>query len=215
MTAPTPAEQLWFVAEALQQQIAAQAATIEQLEEDAHIAETKFQQQSMILEQQTAEIKRLRDQLAAAQQQYEPVPDGKYTRPNWDGNGEVTWLITHNATEIECWHSSNEKDVEGIWLADDWCICRRVPAQAEQEAMPVPDWASAPEWANWWAANAGKTMGWYELKPIIITGDPYWSEQHGRKLHANMLTDLPVGVDWRTTLVARPAAQPKQEDDDA
>lgn len=130
-----------------EQHIAAQAATIEQLEADAHIAETKFQQQSMILEQQAAEIKLLRAQLAAAHQ---------------------------------------------------------------QEAMPVPDWASAPEWANWWAANAGKTMGWYELKPIIITGDPYWSEQHGRKLHANMLTDLPIGVDWRTTLVARPAAQPKQ-----
>lgn len=152
MTAPTHAEQLWFVAEALQQRIAAQAATIERLEGDADVAETIIQQQSMILEQQAAEIKLLRAQLAAAQQ---------------------------------------------------------------QEAMPVPDWASAPEWANWWAANAGKTMGWYELKPIIITGDPYWSEQHGRKLHANMLTDLPVGVDWRTTLVARPAAQPKQEDDDA
>lgn len=120
-----------------EQHIAAQAATVEQLEADAHIAETKFQQQSMILEQQAAEIKLLQAQLAAAQQWeampvpvWEPVEDGEYEGQHKHHTIHVDgeWLTISEPY----WRTMDDEEPSfeesTIALDDDLRLCRRVPA---------------------------------------------------------------------------------------
>jgi hypothetical protein len=58
---------------------------------------------------------------------WEPLEDGGYIRPNWDGNGMITLHVYHNGEELEQWHSSNTDDIEEISLPPDYRLCRAVP----------------------------------------------------------------------------------------
>jgi len=83
-----------------------------------------------------------------------------------------------------------------------------------QPAAPEPDWDSAPEWANWWAASVPVGLYkftnafWYAEKPHmrahewVCATNPDGSPT-GKMMGAPYV-DLPLGIDWRTTLRRRP-----------
>jgi hypothetical protein len=65
---------------------------------------------------------------------WEPLPDGKYERPNWDGNGTLITAVLCDGTELEQWHSSNDKAVDEISLGN-LRLCRLVDVP---DAPPAP-----------------------------------------------------------------------------
>lgn len=94
---------------------------------------------------------------------------------------------------------------------------RRAPALASEV---VPDWPNSPKWANWWAVDPDGSTMWYEEEPyryetVSFCGwGPkimYGSEQ-GMKV-GSVSIDLPLGIDWRTTLHQRPVAGEKGGED--
>ena len=74
-------------------------------------------------------------------------------------------------------------------------------------AAPEPDWSQAPPWANWWAVeHAYGSLGmayWFANEPVLQYSE--WSDFPGTKALYNPV-DLPLGIDWRTTLTKRPEA---------
>jgi hypothetical protein len=78
--------------------------------------------------------------------------------------------------------------------------------EAQPEA-PQPDWATAPPWVNWWAADANGETHWFVSAPKVF--DSIWMPHpHLEIIDDDGDVDLPVGIDWRTTLRRRPEAQP-------
>ena len=77
-------------------------------------------------------------------------------------------------------------------------------------AMPLPDWSQAPPWANWWAVEyAAGEVGlayWFANKPITDYAEWVDSVTGERGILIDTV-DLPLGVDWRTTLRRRPEVQ--------
>lgn len=68
---------------------------------------------------------------AGQPQAMEVVPDGTYTHPNWDGNGEV-WTRVFGDLEIEQWHSSLPDDIDEIVLPEGWQLMRPRPQDEVQ-----------------------------------------------------------------------------------
>ena len=74
--------------------------------------------------------------------------------------------------------------------------------EAQPEA-PQPDWATAPPWVNWWAADANGETHWFVSAPKVF--DSIWMPHpHLEIIDDDGDVDLPVGIDWRTTLRRRP-----------
>ena len=85
-----------------------------------------------------------------------------------------------------------------------------VDALTEQDAQPdapLPDWTTAPEWAQWWAVDADGMACWYTSEPKIY--ESVWGPEDDRWHVTHGLVDLPLGVDWRTTLRRRPEVTAK------
>jgi len=79
-------------------------------------------------------------------------------------------------------------------------------SQPEQPAMPMPDWSTAPEWAQWWAVDADGTIGWYRDAPIAHDETLMWTNSVHRIVgwvSAGRCT-LSGDTNWRTTLQRRP-----------
>jgi hypothetical protein len=80
-----------------------------------------------------------------------------------------------------------------------------------QPTAPEPDWSIAPKWAEWWAQDSstfplGKNAGWYEAQPNCGDNGQWWNDRPG--MVQNMrVDDLPLGIDWRTTLRKRPEVE--------
>lgn len=64
------------------------------------------------------------------------------------------------------------------------------------------DWSNAPEWAQYHAFDADCTGFFHEYKPK--PHGPFWGQSpiHGEIAESGY--ELPVGVDWLTTLTERP-----------
>lgn len=80
----------------------------------------------------------------------------------------------------------------------------------ETIVVPGPDWASAPVDANYWAANPDGFAMFYEEEPVRYETVTYcgWGAKVIYGLEQGMKWDggtieLPMGVDWRTTLQQR------------
>ena len=97
---------------------------------------------------------------------------------------------------------------EERWLvlrqADDACELLDAWLDAQPDA-PIPDWTTAPPWAQWWAVDADGFACWYGVAPPFLPNASHaWdSEPEGRGESVGYI-NLPVGVDWRTTLRHRP-----------
>ena len=78
-----------------------------------------------------------------------------------------------------------------------------------QPAVPEPDWDAAPEWAEWYMVAPDGTIIYIDGQthedmptPVAEEGewDWFWKCQYEEPGHV----DLPLGIDWRTTLRRRP-----------
>ena len=91
------------------------------------------------------------------------------------------------------WCHNNEKlaaiDAALAWLAT-----------VEAAQMPQPDWASAPEWAMWWAMDADGAPYWFENKPELHLST--WQPAIGQGRYCE--SDRKSNDDWRLALQRRP-----------
>lgn len=79
-------------------------------------------------------------------------------------------------------------------------------------AAPAPDWSKAPEWATHHVYNCVGSGLWINGEAKV---DTTWASGWRRVLRQTMdgHTDysgyqLPIGIDWRETLTARPTETP-------
>jgi hypothetical protein len=68
---------------------------------------------------------------------------------------------------------------------------------------PAPDWATAPEWAKWWAVDNNGAAFWFDAPPTTKKG--YWFWPGSRCRRDGNARDL-AGYDWRQTMHQRPPA---------
>lgn len=66
----------------------------------------------------------------------------------------------------------------------------------------APDWANAPDWAQWVTLFDNGKFVWWELEPesrIMPNGQYAWTEQDGRMgmVKSGQVSPLPIGIDWR------------------
>jgi hypothetical protein len=69
-----------------------------------------------------------------------------------------------------------------------------------------PDWTQAPPWAKYAAVDFAGLLIWFEcaqtVERVQFRGHLDWS--YGCRWEPGDVVDLPLGVDWRTTLRERP-----------
>ena len=75
-------------------------------------------------------------------------------------------------------------------------------AAEQAPAAPEPDWALAPEWAQWWSVFPSGLACWWAEKPEQCPA--YWNKKPTTASRRDADFSLPLGVDWRTTLRERP-----------
>lgn len=80
---------------------------------------------------------------------------------------------------------------------------------------PEPDWDAAPEWARWatlffnraYAASGRMALYWQFHEGEPIRDEISWMTPKGTKsLIGSQRVEIPLGIDWRTTLRQRPEA---------
>ena len=70
-------------------------------------------------------------------------------------------------------------------------------------AAPEPDWSEAPENAMFYTLDCGGLEEWWADKPHVYYA--LWvTERTVKPLKEGNRVDLPLGIDWRTTLRERP-----------
>lgn len=123
-----------------------------------------------------------------------PVENSYQWRFNWGPNDEIVCAYDPGANGIDI-----NANVDYVALPDHLRLCELVDAPP---VMPEADWSKAPDTAQFWAIDADGRAFWYLDEPHIA--EPCWYDatyQFAPKV------DLPIGIDWRTTLRKRPAAQ--------
>lgn len=75
-------------------------------------------------DQLAQEVEGLKTELEAAQE-WQPVPDGMYEYPNWNGKGTLIIRILNDGAELEQWHNSLPDDIEEISLSSDYRLYQR------------------------------------------------------------------------------------------
>lgn len=101
--------------------------------------------------------------------------------------------------ELSNWrdgHSTREQYLNEI-AATNAAIADLTAAQQGQQ-MPAPNWADAPEWAQWWAMDANGDGYWYESQPEL--GGLIWTRKDDTKYEGDYARDYSL---WRTTLQQR------------
>jgi hypothetical protein len=101
-------------------------------------------------------------------------------------------------------------DVSG---SGEWCTMTTLanalrpllqPAPAD---VPTPDWATAPEWAQWWAANPNGCAWWYEQQPW--KGMNWWNPTAGRRDFVPATHPTAFYPEWNHSVTQRPQEQPR------
>lgn len=98
---------------------------------------------------------------------------------------------------------------------------RHVVAAYDALAPTPEQWASAPEWAQWYAIDGASRPHWFEMEPYCDDGEGCcWCPLFTKDGRLSEVTwagphildkgiDLPLGLDWRLCLWRRPeGAQP-------
>ena len=109
---------------------------------------------------------------------------------------------TYTMTELE------KKELEALRTENSGMhsmIQRLLDEQARQPVAPEPDWSQAPKWAQWACVLPSNERMFSDVEPVEIFGR--WS--HAYDQLATVKTwiipcNLPLGIDWRTTLTLRP-----------
>lgn len=133
------------------------------------------------------EILQERDQLKA--QLNRPLP-------NNEQQAFETWAKCRGLCldEVEAWAGGTEykyQPIQDIW--EGW----QARAQLNQQQPMVPDWSTAPSWANWSIVNPSGQIIWCENKPII--GHLGWIFSYRHRINQRA---FPF---WENSLQKRPA----------
>lgn len=70
-------------------------------------------------------------------------------------------------------------------------------------AALAPDWADAPDWAQWCVIHANGLQYWMAGTPFVMPGETGWVSQNARHEFYRELS-LPIGVDWHLCKWQRP-----------
>lgn len=88
---------------------------------------------------------------------------------------------------------------------------------AKQPAMPEPDWATAPSWAQWWTMDKDGKQRWWEKEPMLDDRYAWWLYDWSKAPYRHERIEYRPdknGVDWRTLKRRRlDDAQPKEGDE--
>lgn len=82
------------------------------------------------------------------------------------------------------------------------------------QPTPEPDWTQAPEWAQWaflvmYTGHKFLEFRW-KFTDILPERDKEWKcyvTPYDAMYYIGPTVDLPIGIDWRTTLRRRPEAE--------
>lgn len=79
--------------------------------------------------------------------------------------------------------------------------------KSEHELMPKPNWADAPDWANWWAVQRDGRVFWFEHEPVLFGAEngyeTWYVPLKTQWLGANFVTRT---QNWKLTKTQRPQA---------
>lgn len=111
--------------------------------------------------------------------------------------------------EVEMWNLMDDLRicVDGGVLVDWTDALGRVRELVAAYDALAPDWAAAPEWAQWYAVDADGAAHWCDEKPSRILGMSEWWDEDHRRWSLDKQVDLPSGIDWRLCIWRRPEAQ--------
>lgn len=97
------------------------------------------------------------------------------------------------------WHADDEQRQAMAMVAD---------LLAAYDAL-APDWAQAPDGAQWYVISANGQAWWCGFEPTIF--EARWifvSEAIVEAFRFDKSIQLPFGIDWRLCIWQRPEAQP-------
>lgn len=130
---------------------------------------------------------------------WEPVEEDYWGYLNVERMGSVVTVAVEAGLEMD-------KGYIIAPLPPNVRVCRAV-------SLPQPDWADVPNSRiRWWAVNPDGRQVWGEGKAACPRG--YWRgiDDHGLSFPFYVVAgdkiDLPLGIDWRLTLVERPQKEP-------
>ena len=66
----------------------------------------------------------------------------------------------------------------------------------EYDAL-APDWANAPDWAQWYAIDADGERRWFEEEPTVMKAHGMWNAYGSDLLDVEAWNEVDEGIDWR------------------
>ena len=120
------------------------------------------------------------------------------------------WATPHGEFDYE-----THDDLKFVYCNEDegdgpvivYIMANRLPT------APEPDWSQAPEWAEWWAVDGAvepcenSNSCWFENEPTQGDNATWWITVERGMSQSDRVVDLPIGIDWRTTLRKRPEGE--------
>ena len=93
-----------------------------------------------------------------------------------------------------------------------WSSLDKIERVADAYDALAPDWANAPDGAQWVTIFDNGKLVYWECEPaprIMPRGEYAWIEKDGRTgmARAEQVNPLPLGIDWRLCKWQRPEAK--------
>ena len=104
-------------------------------------------------------------------------------------------------------HTSLDDKVESHFCmscGSEWDVIAGVSVEYVSIAPEMPEWSTAPEWANYRCRNRNGVWVWFESHPHPNNQAGRWETYAGQNLPVHIVDDhMFVATDWRNTLTAR------------
>ena len=91
-------------------------------------------------------------------------------------------------------------EVDDSWLMESIRAADRLDERCRQYEALAPDWADAPEWAQWYTIDIDGLACWRSDEPEFKT----LAWKHAGQWERTAFVDLPVGIDSRLCKWQRP-----------
>ena len=86
-----------------------------------------------------------------------------------------------------------------------WSSLDKIERVADAYDALAPDWANAPDWAQWYCVDASGDAQWTQKEPEASDGTTGWIFGTAWEDAAGPNgIDLPLGIDWRLCKWSRP-----------
>jgi hypothetical protein len=144
------------------------------------------------------EINRLKQELTALTAgSWQPLEDGKQEVCV----GREYFVVQNDGHYLDL----RVRDEESSWpitLCSDIRLCHWQSGE-RAASVPVPDWANAPKWANWWTMDKDGRQQWWEHEPILNNKYSWWLYDWSKHHYRHKRIEY---ANWRTLKVQRQAA---------